>query len=162
MTEPHPDRSPPTARDLMKEVRAVIPHGMSVGDAAVVLASADVEAAPVVDSAGRCVGLFRAGDFRRWATGPGVPGDVVSDWQLVPAPRVPDEVRFHMTRRYGVATPGAGVAELMHRLRAVPDPFLVVLDRQQRPQGLVFAIDLLRAESAARRAAREPAASPGR
>ena len=160
MTGRRPNPPPPTARDLMKEVRAVIPHGMSVGDAAVVLASADVEAAPVVDPDGRCVGLFRAGDFRRWATGGPGGGDVVSDWQIVPPPRVPDEVRFHMTRRYGVATPGAAVAELLHRLRDVPDPFLVVLDRQQRPQGLVFAIDLLRAESAARQAAREPAANP--
>ena len=161
MMDLHPDRPPPTARDLMKEARAVIPHGMSVGDAAVVLASADVEAAPVVDADGRCVGLFRAGDFRRWATGAAGGRDVVSDWQIVPAPRAPDEVRFHMTRRYGVATPGAAVAELLDRLRTVPDPFLVVLDRQRRPQGLVFAIDLLRAESVARRADRVPVTSRG-
>jgi CBS domain-containing protein len=167
MTERHSDRSPPTARDLMKEVRAVIPHGLSVGDAAVVLASADIEAAPVVDADGRCVGVFRAGDFRRWAAGPAGGGDVVSDWQIVPAPRAPDAVRFHMSRRYGAATPEATVPELLHRLQATPDPFLVVLDRQRRPRGLVFAIDLLRAESAARRAAvvsrpRAPAGEPGR
>ena len=138
----------------------MIPHGMTVGNAAVVLATADVEAAPVVDADGRCVGLFRAGDFRRWAAGAVGDGDVVSDWQIVPAPRAPDEVRFHMARRYGAATPGASVAELLHRLQAAPDPFLVVLDRQRRPRGLVFAIDVLRAESVARQAVREAAAGP--
>jgi CBS domain-containing protein len=157
MTDRHPDRSPPTARDLMKDVRAVIPHGMSVGDAAVVLATADVEAAPVVDADGRCVGLFRAGDFRRWAAGTGSGRDVVSDWQIVPAPRAPDEVRFHMAGRYGVSTPGATVPELLNRLRAAPDPFLVVLDRQRRPRGLVYAIDVFRAESVARQTAAAPA-----
>ena len=67
-----------------------------------------------------------------------------------------------MTRRYGVATPGAAVAEMLHRLRATPDPFLVILDRQRRPQGLVHALDLLRADSAGRRAPHTAAAADGR
>jgi len=159
MAERHPRPAPPMARDLMKEARAVVPLGTSVRDAAAALDSTGAEAVPVVDSDGRCVGLFGAGDFRRWAARSGGTAEVVCDWQIVPAPGVPDEVQYHMTRRYAVAMPEAGVAELLHRLDAAPDPFLVVLDRQRRPQGLVSAIDLLRAESVARRAARGAAAT---
>jgi CBS domain-containing protein len=159
MTKHPPRPARPTARDLMKEVPALISHEASVGEAAAVLQSADVEAAPVVDSDGRCVGLFSAGDFRRWAARAGAKVEVVSDWQLIPPPPAAEEVRNYMTRRYGVATPGAAVPEMLHRLREAPDAFLVVLDHQRRPQGLVHAIDLLRAESVARRAARDAAAT---
>jgi CBS-domain-containing membrane protein len=159
MTERLPWPAHPTARDLMQEARVLIPVGMSVRDAAAVLDAADVEAIPVVDSDGRCVGLFSAADYRRWAARLGGRTEVVCEWQIVPPPPVPDGVRFHMTRRYAMATPGAGVPEMLHRLGVAPDPFLVVLDRQRRPQGLVSAIDLLRAESVAHRAAREVAAT---
>lgn len=157
MTERHARPAPPTARNLMKDARAVIPLGTSVRDAAAVLESTGAEAVPVVDTDGRCVGLFGVGDLRRWAARSGGTAEVVCDWQIVPAPGILDEVQYHMIRRYAVAMPEAGVAELLHRLEAAPDPFLVVLDRQRRPQGLVSAIDLLRAESVVRRTAREVA-----
>ena len=154
MTGRRPRPASPTARDLMKKARTLVPVGTSVRDAAAMLESADAEALPVVDSDGRCVGLFSAGDYRRWATRPGGKAEVVCDWQIVPPAPVPDDVRYHMTRRYAVATPGAGVTELLHRLDGAPDPFLVVLDRQRRPRGLVYAIDVLRAESITRWAGR--------
>jgi hypothetical protein len=51
-----------------------------------------------------------------------------------------------MTRQFAVATPGAGVSELRHRLSGGEDPFLV-LDQQGRPRGIVCALDVLVAES---------------
>lgn len=161
MTERWPWPAHPTARDVMTETRVLVPVGTSVREAAAALGAADVEAVPVVDSDGGCVGLFSAGDYRRWATRHGGRTEVVCEWQIVPPAPAPDDVRLHMTRRYAVATPGAGVPEMLHRLAAAPDPFLVVLDRQRRPQGLVSAIDLLRAESVAHRAGREVAATNG-
>jgi CBS-domain-containing membrane protein len=122
------------------------------------LSRAGTEAAPVVDSDGRCVGLFSAADYRRWATRPARGADVVCEWQMVPL-AAPDEVRNHMTRRYAVTTPGAGIAELLHRVDQAPGPFLIVLDRQRRPRGLVSAIDLLRADSGGRRAPRASVSS---
>ena len=46
-----------------------------------------------------------------------------------------------------VATPEARVPELRHRLSDGADPFLVVLDWQGRPRGIVCALDVLVAES---------------
>jgi CBS-domain-containing membrane protein len=52
-----------------------------------------------------------------------------------------------MTRRFAAATPSAQVPELLHRLREAPEPFLVVLDGQRRPMGIVCALDVLVAAS---------------
>jgi CBS-domain-containing membrane protein len=147
MTERHPRSAPCSARDLMKEPRALIPLGMSVESAAAVLESADVDAIPVVDSDGRCVGLFSTGDYRRWATRPGGTADIVCDWQIAAPATAPDDVRYHMTGRFAAATPSAQVPELLRRLREAPEPFLVVLDGQRRPMGIVCALDVLVAAS---------------
>jgi CBS-domain-containing membrane protein len=134
-----------TARNLMHGARVVVPAGMSVRSAAEVLEAARLRAVPVVDSDGRCVGLFAAHHYRRWADQPADAAEVVSDWQLV-APGS-DEVQDHMSRRFAAVTPDAGVPELLHRLRGAADPFLVVLDRQRRPKGVVCGMDVLAAEA---------------
>lgn len=138
----------PTARDLMREWRVTLPPGMSVTAAAGLLAAVGADAAPVVDSNGRCVGLFTASDYRRWLTVEAPVTDVFSAWQMV-APG--DKVRDHMTRRFGIATPEVGISELLLRLRATADPFLVVLDQEERPVGLVCGLDILVAEANAPR-----------
>jgi len=141
MTERHPRPAPPTARDLMRGTEILIPLGMSVGAAGGLLAAAGCGVAPVVDSRGRCVGVFTAADYRRWLTRAGSGAD------LVAGPASADEVRFHITGRFAAAPPEAGAQELLHRLDAAADPFLVVLDRQARPRGIVCALDVLAAES---------------
>ena len=149
MTERHPRPAPPTARDLMRETELLIPLGMSVGAAGGLLDAAGCGVAPVVDSRGRCVGVFTAADYRRWLDRVG------SDADLVTGPASADEVRFHITGRFAAATPDAGVGELLHRLDAAADPFLVILDRQARPRGIVCALDVLVAESDCTRAESE-------
>ncbi len=136
MTDRHPRPTSPTARDLMRESDAV-PLGADVRAAAGLLGAAGVGVLPVVDSTGRCVGLFTARDYRRWSDRGGV----------APMP-APDQVRHHMTRRFAIATPEAGLHELRHRLAGAADPVLVVLDRQRRPMGVVYGPDVLAAESA--------------
>ena len=96
--------APLSARELMREWRLAIPVGLSVRAAGGLLDAAGADAAPVVDSSGRCVGLFTAADYRQWLGSDG-----------------PDEVRHHMTRRFAVATPEAGPHELLHRLNAYRD-----------------------------------------
>jgi CBS-domain-containing membrane protein len=139
MTERDPRTAPPTAGDLMRETELVFPLSMSVGAAARLLEAVGVGLAPVVDSRGRCVGVFTAADYRRWLDR--------TDRDAEAAPAGADEVRHHMTREFGLATPAIGVQELLHRLGTAPDPFLVVLDRQRRPRGIVCALDVLVAES---------------
>ena len=135
-----------TARDLMKEVPLVIPSRMSVGAAASLMDAVGASVAPVIDPGGRCVGLFGAADYRRWLEHGRTQGEVVTEWQSVPPAGPPDEVGYYMTRRFAVATPEAGVGELLHRLNGVKDPYLVVLDRQRRPRGIVCALEVLAAE----------------
>jgi CBS domain-containing protein len=116
-----------------------------VGAAAGLLAAAGAGAAAVVDSGGRCVGVFTASDYRR-ALSRGGPE--------APRAGAAAGVGRHMTRRFGVTTPEADVGELLHRLSVAPDPFLVVLDRQGRPMGVVCGLDVVVAESAGGRPVR--------
>jgi CBS domain-containing protein len=139
MTARHPLPPTKTARDLMTEPPLVLPARMGVAAAASLLDAARARVAPVVDPRGRCVGLFGAADYRRWLDHRRTRNDVVTEWQAVPGVTTPDEVGYHMTRRFIVATPEAGVRELAHRLNGTKEPYLVILDRQRRPRGIVFA-----------------------
>jgi CBS-domain-containing membrane protein len=141
MSKRNPRPVTPTARDLMRETELLIPLGMSVGAAGGLLEAVGCGVAPVVDSRGRCVGVFTAADYRRWLDRVG------SDTDMVTGPASADEVRFHITGQFAAAMPEAGVQELLHRLDAASDPFLVILDRQARPRGIVCALDVLVAES---------------
>jgi len=147
MTDHYPLLSAATARDLMREIPLVIPAGMSVRAAAGLLDAVGTCVAPVIDARGRCVGLFGAADYRRWLARGDAHCEVVTEWQAVPAALMPDEVRYHMTRRFAAATPRAGVHELLRRLNEVEDPYLVVLDEQRCPTGIVCALDVLAAEA---------------
>lgn len=64
--------------------------------------------------------------------------DVIWEGQLVAAC---DRVCDHMTRLFATTAPDDAVPELLQRSRATADPFLVVLDRLRRPQGIVYHLD---------------------
>jgi CBS domain-containing protein len=130
----------------MREAEVLIPLGMSVGTAGGLLDAVGAGVAPVVDYRGRCVGVFTAADYRRWLDRAG------SDAGIVTGPASADEVRFHITGRFAPVTPDTPVPELLHRLDGATDPFLIVLDRQARPRGIVCALDVLVAESECTRA----------
>lgn len=69
-----PTNAPPTAGDLMCRDVDVIPDDLPLPDAAARLARREARPAPVVDAAGRCVGVLAAADITR---GVAVPGDAV-------------------------------------------------------------------------------------
>lgn len=127
----------PAARDLMAECPVLVPRTMSVRSAAGLLHAAGVGAAPVVDSAGRVVGVFTAGDYLRW-----LDDDPARD-EAAPPAGDSDEVGGHMTRRFAVATPDTGLEELDSRMREAGASFAVVLDRQRRPRGMVGGLTVL-------------------
>jgi CBS-domain-containing membrane protein len=126
------DRAP--VREVMSPAVIAVKPGAAAFQAAVVMIRCMVRRVFVVDEAGNPVGVVSSR------------GEVVSEWQVVP-PTTPDEVCYHMTRRFAVATPEADVHELLHRLKRVEDPYLVVLDRQRRPRGIVCALDVLAAQA---------------
>lgn len=126
---------PLTARELMRETDVLIPLEMSVCQAVGLLEASGAGVAPVVDSRGRCVGVFSTADYVRWLD------------RAVEEPELPAEVRYHITGQFASAMPDTGVRELLHRLDGSPDPFLVILDRQARPRGIVCALDVLVAAS---------------
>ncbi len=67
-----------TARDLMSRDLVLVRQEMTLHDAAILLARAQVSGAPVVDAAGRCVGVVSSTDFTRWAAQerPAIPSDL--------------------------------------------------------------------------------------
>ena len=56
-----------TAADLMSDLTVTLGAGMSLRQAAEDLSRAGVHGAPVVDPAGRCVGVLSVSDLARWA-----------------------------------------------------------------------------------------------
>jgi CBS-domain-containing membrane protein len=155
MTQRRPKPHAVVARDLMREIPLVVPFWMSVPSAAELLDAAGGCVVPVVEADGRCVGVFTPADYRRWLTRGEPDPKVFSEWQVVPEP-VPEEVCYHMSWRFPSAGPEAGLGELLRRLAAGPDSFLVVLDGQRRPRGIVCALDVLVAEANRARASNRP------
>src|SRR5690349_11131181 len=105
MTERHPRPAPPTAQDLMRETELLIPLGMSVGSAGGLLEATGSGVAPVVDSRGRCVGVFTAADYRRWLDRDVSDADLVPGHHPVTTSASANEVRYHITGRFTAAMP---------------------------------------------------------
>jgi CBS-domain-containing membrane protein len=116
---------------------------MSVRAAADALAAAETDVAPVADASARCVGLFTASDYRRCLTASPAQDKFSDD----SAASTDDRVCDHMARQFATTGQGADIRELLHRLSEAIDPFLVVLDREHRPVGVVCGLDVLIAET---------------
>src|SRR5690606_16683525 len=130
----------------------VIPSCARMPEAARILAQADASGAPVVDDAGRCIGVLSATDFLKYEVAINDPdGYDPVDWTGVAEciERPTECVRRYMTP--AVQTVGAGeslirAAEVMcighiHRL--------IVLDERSAPVGVVSTLDVMSALIAA-------------
>jgi CBS domain-containing membrane protein len=145
-----------TAEDLMTRAVLVIPEEMSLPRAAHLLRRAQVSGAPVVDAAGRCVGVLSATDFLRWAEQlerPGGPAGcrgnracVCADWQVVEEDELPtDQVRRHMTPNPVTAGPGTPIRQLARELIEARTHRVIIVDERERPVGIVSSTDILAA-----------------
>jgi len=143
-----------TADELMTRPVAVFAQETSLRAAAHLLSQWRVSGAPVVDAAGRCVGVLSAIDFVHWAKNERPAGavdrvwapGVCSDWQLVELEFLPkDAVRWYMTPDPVTATPATPITELARRMRDAHIHRVIVVDEDRRPLGIVTSTDILAA-----------------
>jgi CBS domain-containing protein len=149
-----------TASDLMSRPVVMVPREMSLRAAAHLLAQAEVSGAPVVDEGGRCIGVLSATDFMHWAEGGprreprGVlTATVCSDWQVVDLELLPaDEVSEHMTADPVTVPSTASINELAQSMVDGHIHRLIVVDRDNKPVGVVSSTDVLAAVASAHKA----------
>jgi CBS-domain-containing membrane protein len=145
-----------TAADLMSREVITIAQEMSLPAAARVLAEAQVSGAPVVDSQGRCIGVFSTADLARRTQrekraaqkAPAIPGCVCSDWEVVehdwdtlPA----ESVSWYMTADPVLVSPETRIGELARMMVDVHIHRLIVTGADRRPIGIVSSTDVLAA-----------------
>ncbi len=143
-----------TAADLMTDAVVTVGQHLSLANVAQLLAEHAISGAPVVDEAGRCVGVISATDFISFARSAGharkerrehVP-PVHSAWQVVDVQAVPrEEVRDYMTKDPVMVTPDTPIAELARQMTDAHIHRVIVVDSQDRPVGVVSTTDLLAA-----------------
>jgi len=144
-----------TAADLMTCQVVTIPVEMSVLAAAKILAQAKIGGAPVVDSEGRCIGVFSTSDLLhrtqlgKWE-GHEAPVRVCvcSDWEVVehewdtlPA----ESVRWYMTGNPVLVRPDTWIGDLARVMVDAQIHRLIVAGVDGRPTGIVSSTDVLAA-----------------
>lgn len=143
-----------TAADIMSAAVVTIPGEMSLQGAARLLTRSHVSGAPVVDDAGRCIGVLSATDFVSWAEkGPGAakgpsasPGSFHTAWQVVDIDDLPkDRVRSYMTSDPVTVAPATSIGTLAHMMIDAHIHRLIVVDEHDRPIGIVSSTDILAA-----------------
>ena len=155
-----------TAADLMSQAVVTIPGEMSLQGAARLLTRSHVSGAPVVDDAGRCIGVLSATDFVSWAEKgqeaakcpSASPGCFHTAWQVVDIDDLPnDRVRSYMTTDPVTVAPGTPIGILAHMMIDAHIHRLIVVDEQDRPIGIVSSTDIL---AVVARAAAKPMPQP--
>jgi CBS domain-containing protein len=154
-----------TAADLMSTPVRTIPQETPLREAAQLFTHDRISGAPVVDTAGRCIGVLSSSDFVIWAgkDGNGQVTHFIALWgETIDIDESPDnEIRHYMTAQLVAVAPTAPVGELAQKMvDAHIHRVLVVVD-QNRPQGIVTSTDILAAvaraaQSAALAGSRKP------
>ena len=120
-----------TAKDLMNHEVITIPQTMTLRDAARLLAKEQISGVPVVDAAGRCVGILSATDFLGlWAR---------------EGERTDAEVRRHMTADPVMVAPATPLPVLARMMIDAHIHRVVVVNGRQMPIGVVSSTDVLAA-----------------
>jgi CBS-domain-containing membrane protein len=134
-----------TAGDLMSREVVAVPEGMPLREAARLLLQSRVSGAPVVDPAGRCVGVLSAADVVRGVVrrepGAGHPGRLAADPEELPG----DEVRKHMTPDPVTVRPDTPLGTLARMMIDAGIHRVIVTDGGRHPVGVVSSTDVLAA-----------------
>jgi len=135
-----------TAEDLMTRDVIALPQAMSLQEAAHRLSEAGVSGAPVMDDAGRCVGVLSRGDLIR-AVEEGLPRPpeppFFGDWQIEEEGDGPGEVARMMTRSLIAVPPDASLAEIARAMHSSRVHRVLVQDEAGRVVGVVSSLDVL-------------------
>lgn len=153
-----------TAADLMSRNVISLSQHMPLAEAAHILAREQISGAPVVDSAGRCVGVLSVADLAHHHatavpsdyTHAAIPGCVCSEWAVVDEEEEslpPESVGRCMTPDPVLVPPTTSVGELSRLMLDAHIHRVIVADAERRPLGLVSSTDLLAAMA---RAAQTP------
>jgi CBS domain-containing protein len=140
-----------TVSDLMSDNVLMLPAEMSLQGAARLLSRANVSGAPVVDADGRCIGVLSALDFLHVAEkGEMVHAhhghDMCRPWEIVDAETFADDcIRSHMTADPVFVSPAMRIGELAQRMLDAHIHRAIVVDRNQKPVGIVSTTDILAA-----------------
>jgi CBS domain-containing protein len=140
-----------TAQDLMSRDVVVVPVAMSLRSAAALLSRANVTGAPVVDAAGRCVGVLSATDFMHLAENFGqparpMPPGYCADWQVPTPENLPGEaVAAYMTADPVTVPPDASLRELARIMLDAHIHRVIVVSPDDRPIGIITGTDILAA-----------------
>lgn len=146
-----------TAADLMSRAVITLRQDMQLPEAARVLARTHISGAPVVDDAGRCVGVFSTADIARLALRdadaaprrPTAPGCTCSDWQILDLDDWDvfpvDFVSEFMTADPVMVPPTTPVRELARQMVDAHIHRLIVAGPDQHPLGIVSSTDVLAA-----------------
>ena len=138
------------AADLMTGPVVLVPKQMSVPKAAQLLSQAKISGAPVVDDAGRCIGVISTTDFVSYAKdehhlqtkGP----HSVCSWQILEEQTTPaEQVADYMTQDPVTAAPSARIGDLARTMIDAHIHRIVVVDQHQHPIGIVSSTDILAA-----------------
>ena len=151
-----------SAADIMSSHVVMVPREMSLQGAARMLARAGVTGAPVVDCAGRCIGVLSTTDFMHWvekdAATPHVKGPVETmckPWQMAEGAAEPNcRVEDVMTHDPVLVAPGTKIGELARMMMDAHIHRLIVVDTvSKRPRGIVSSMDILAAVARAEKSA---------
>jgi CBS domain-containing protein len=144
-----------TAADLMISPVVTIPEGTSLRDAARLLCRSNITGAPVVDAAGRCLGVLSSSDFVTRAGEEGEGVSFIAPWgEVISVEDSPDnEIRHYMTVQPVTVPPTAPIGELAQEMVDARIHRVLVAGEQGRPCGIVTSIDVV---AAVARAAQKP------
>jgi CBS domain-containing protein len=128
----------------------LVPKEMSLPGAARLLAQAGVSGAPVVDDEGRCIGVLSNTDFVRYADTammrrqqPCV-SHTSHSWDVVkPLEPNGEQVADYMTKDPVTALPHTTIRELARMMIDAHIHRVIVVDRDQKPIGIVSSTDIL-------------------
>ncbi|HZZ81165.1 MAG TPA: CBS domain-containing protein [Gemmataceae bacterium] len=144
------------AADIMSKSMVIVPREMSLQGAARLLGRASVSGAPVVDDAGRCIGVISTTDFMHWVEHDQTPGTagfkntMSNPWQMSESIDACSHVKDCMTGNPVLVKPTTRIGELARlMMEAHIHRVIVVEGASQRPVGIVSSTDILAAVSRA-------------
>jgi CBS domain-containing protein len=137
-----------TAADLMTTPVTTLPHDLSLRDAARLLGRSSISGAPVVDAAGRCLGVLSSSDFLTWAGKEGTEEvSFIAPWGEVISVNGDsgNKIADYLTRAPITVSPTTPIGDLAQKMAGAHIHRLLVVAEHNRPCGIVTSTDILAA-----------------